>query len=438
MATDLNEFVINRDGIIARAKERGESDLLISKKEEALDKIDGLDMPKPDKTKINKWDFFTVSKPVTDGAVYDSLEELPDAVQELLDKEQTKNIYVQHNNTPAFLKVSEELQDKGVIIENIIEASENHPELVEKYFMTEGVKIDDHKLNAYHAAMLNGGLFVYVPKNVQIEDPVQMVLLHDDEEASLFNHVLIVADEGAELTYVENYLSSVEKSSEQLNVISEVIAKDNAKVTYGAVDFLAEGFTGYVNHRGIAGRDASIDWALGLMNDSNVIYDNTTYLMGDNSSSNLKTVVVGRGNQTQNFTTEIVQYGQDSVGHILKHGVMKDAATSIFNGIGHIKHGATRSDAQQESRVLMLNEKARGDANPILLIDEDDVTAGHAASVGRVDPVQMFYLMSRGISKTEAERLVIHGFLASVVKALPIETVKNQLREIIELKVTSK
>jgi Fe-S cluster assembly protein SufD len=265
-----------------------------------------------------------------------------------------------------------------------------------------------------------------------------MVVLHDDEKTSLFNHVLIVADEGSELTYVENYLSNVDKSNEQFNIISEVIAKDNAKVNYGAVDFLSEGFTGYVNRRGIVGRDATLDWALGLMNDSNVINDNTTYLMGDNSVSNLKTVVVGRGEQTLNFTTQIIHYGKDSSGHILKHGVMKDSASSIFNGIGHIKHGATRSDAQQESRVLMLSEKARGDANPILLIDEDDVTAGHAASVGRVDPIQLFYLMSRGISQKEAERLVIHGFLDPVVRALPIESVKNQLREVIELKVLSK
>ena len=114
---------------------------------------------------------------------------------------------------------------------------------------------------------------------------------------------------------------------------------------------------------------------------------------------------------------------------------MKDSATSIFNGIGKIEHGATKSNAVQESRVLMLSEKARGDANPILLIDEDDVTAGHAASVGRVDPLQLYYLMSRGIPKQEAERLVIHGFLAPVVNQLPIEGVKKQLTEVIERKV---
>ncbi|EGG96606.1 SufB/sufD domain protein, partial [Staphylococcus warneri VCU121] len=159
-------------------------------------------------------------------------------------------------------------------------------------------------------------------------------------------------------------------------------------------------------------------------------------LMGDRSTSELKSVVVGTGDQKINLTSKIVQYGKETDGYILKHGVMKENASSVFNGIGYIKHGGTKSIANQESRVLMLSENARGDANPILLIDEDDVEAGHAASVGRVDPEQLYYLMSRGISRREAERLVIHGFLDPVVRELPIEDVKRQLREVIELKVS--
>lgn len=171
------------------------------------------------------------------------------------------------------------------------------------------------------------------------------------------------------------------------------------------------------------------------MNDGDTVSENITRLIGDGSYGDTKTVVVGRGEQTQNFTTSVIHYGKHTEGYILKHGVMKDSATSIFNGIGKIEHGASKSNAEQESRVLMLSEKARGDANPILLIDEDDVTAGHAASVGRVDPTQLYYLMSRGIPKAEAERLIIHGFLAPVVNEIPIEGVKKQLIEIIERKV---
>ena len=323
----------------------------------------------------------------------------------------------------------------GVIVEGLSDALNNHPDLVKKYFMTEATSVDEHRLTALHAALLNGGVFVYVPKNVVVEHPIQYVVLHDDEQASFYNHVIIATEESAEVTYVENYLSGASGEGNQINIISEVIAGANSNITYGSVDYLDKGFTGHIMRRGIAAADASINWALGLMNEGSQIIDNTTNLVGDRSTSELKSVVVGTGDQKVNLTSKIVQYGKETDGYILKHGVMRENASSVFNGIGYIKHGGTKSIANQESRVLMLSENARGDANPILLIDEDDVEAGHAASVGRVDPEQLYYLMSRGISQREAERLVIHGFLDPVVRELPIEDVKRQLREVIELKV---
>ncbi|MER2009632.1 MAG: Fe-S cluster assembly protein SufD [Psychrobacillus sp.] len=401
----------------------------------ALGQVETLPMPTPDKTKITNWNFTEFPAHTVESTTFSSLDELPEEVKALVHEDEQKNIYIQHNNTPAYLSVTDNLKAQGVIITDIYTAAREHGELVQKYFMTDGVKVNEHKLTALHAALLNGGVFVYVPKNVVIEEPVQVIYLHDNETASLFNHTLLVADENSSVTYVENYLSTVEHSNGLANIVSEVIVKDNAKVTFGTVDVLAEGFTTYVNRRGVTSRDAVIEWALGMMNDSDTISENVTHLVGDNSEGHVKMVVVGRGTQKQNFTTKVIHWGKHTEGQILKHGVMKDAASSIFNGVGKIEFGATKANAEQESRVLMLSEKARGDANPILLIDEDDVTAGHAASVGRVDPLQLYYLMSRGISKQNAERLVIHGFLAPVVNELPIEGVKKQLTEVIERKV---
>lgn len=401
----------------------------------ALGDLETLPMPKPDKTKIDKWNFIEFPTHTVESNVFASLEELPVEVKALVNTEEQKNIYIQRNNTPAFVSLSEDLKAKGVVLTDIQTAMRENSELVQQYFMTDGVKVNEHKLTALHAALLNGGVFVYVPKNVVVEEPIQVIYLHDDASASLFNHTLLVADENSVVTYVENYLSTVDHSTGLANIISEVIVKDNAKVTFGTVDVLAEGFTTYVNRRGVTSRDAVVEWALGMMNDSDTISENVTHLVGDNSEGHVKMVVVGRGKQKQNFTTKVIHWGKHTEGQILKHGVMKDEASSIFNGVGKIEFGATKSNAEQESRVLMLSEKARGDANPILLIDEDDVTAGHAASVGRVDPLQLYYLMSRGISKHEAERLVIHGFLAPVVNELPIEGVKKQLTEVIERKV---
>ncbi|MGE6488873.1 Fe-S cluster assembly protein SufD [Paenisporosarcina sp. NPDC076898] len=401
---------------------------------QALLAAENLPMPTPDKTKIDKWNFTNFPVHSVKSAPFASIAELPEEVKAIVNDEQ-KSVYIQRNNTPAFLQISEELKAQGVIFTDIFTAVREHSDLVQKYFMTNGVKSDEHKLASLHAALLNGGVFVYVPKNVELAEPLQVVFLHDDAQASLFNHTIVVADANSSVTYVENYLSTVPESAGLVNIVSEVFAEDNARITYGAVDVLAKGGTTYVNRRGIANRNARIEWALGLMNDGDTISENVTHLVGDASYGDTKMVVVGRGNQKQNFTTKIIHWGKHSEGYILKHGVMKDEASSIFNGIGKIEHGATKSNAVQESRVLMLNEKARGDANPILLIDEDDVTAGHAASVGRVDPLQLYYLMSRGISKQDAERLVIHGFLAPVVNVLPIEGVKKQLTEVIERKV---
>lgn len=426
---------ISEAQLVDYSKAQNEPSWMTELRQKALKLTETLEMPKPDKTKLRKWDFDAFKQHHVESKSYNDVSELPESVKNIIDIENSKNLIIQHNNDLAFTQVSEQANHNNVIIEGLSKALQDHSELVEKYLMKDAVTVDEHRLTALHTALLNGGVFVYVPKNVVVEDPIQYVVLHDNENASLFNHAIIVTEESAEVTYVENYLSTASGEGNQVNIISEVIAGANSNITYGSVDYLDKGFTGHIIRRGVTAADASINWALGLMNEGSQIIDNTTNLIGDRSTSELKSVIVGTGDQKINLTSKIVQYGKETNGYILKHGVMRENASSVFNGIGYIKHGGTKSIANQVSRVLMLSEHARGDANPILLIDEDDVEAGHAASVGRVDPEQLYYLMSRGISQKEAERLVIHGFLDPVVRELPIEDVKRQLREVIELKV---
>lgn len=436
MTTTETKLPFDQEYVSSFSKEMGEPSWLTELRLQALSLVEFLPMPKPDKTKIDKWNLTQFARHIVKSEDYPSLNELPEEVKALIDLDAAeKNLYIQRNNRPAFISLAKDLQEKGVIFTDIFTAAREHGDLLQKYFMKTGVKKDENRLTALHAAFVNGGAFLYIPKNVEVTEPIQAVYVHDDAETNLFNHVLVVAEDNSSVTYVENYVSTVKSANGIFNIVTEVLANNNAKVQYGAVDTLDKGVTTYVNRRGVAQRDARIEWALGLMNDGNTISDNLTNLLGDGSYGDTKTVVVGRGEQIQNFTTSIVHYGKNSEGYILKHGVMKDSATSIFNGIGKIEYGASKSNAEQESRVLMLSEKARGDANPILLINEDDVTAGHAASVGRVDPLQLYYLMSRGVAKKEAERLIIHGFLAPVVNELPIEGVKKQLVEVIERKV---
>ncbi|MBU8906613.1 Fe-S cluster assembly protein SufD [Desertibacillus haloalkaliphilus] len=418
------------------SKDRGEPEWLLNFRLKALELAEKVEMPKPDKTKIDNWNFTGFKHEVAKADQVTSFDQLHEDVKALIDENvKEHNLIVQRDATPIYTQVSDNLKSKGVIFTDIATAAREHSDLLEKYFMTDAVHVDENRLVALHAALLNGGVFVYVPKNVVLEEPLQTIFWQENPEAGLFNHVIVVAEDNSSVTYVENYVSFDNQVETVANIVAEVYAAPGAKVSFGAVDNFAQGVTTYVNRRGYVARDAKVEWALGQMNDGYTVSENTTHLIGDGSFADSKTVSIGRGEQKQNFTTNIVHHGKHSEGYILTHGVMRESASSIFNGITKIEHGAAKSNGEQTERVLMLSERARGDANPILLIDEDDVTAGHAASVGRIDPLQMFYLMSRGIPKHEAERLVIHGFLAPVVGQLPVETVKERLTEVIEGKV---
>lgn len=402
---------------------------------DAFDQIESLDMPKPDKTNINRWNFTNFNLDA-EGEKIQSLEDLPKELEDFIDKENTpENLVILRNQTVAYASVSKELTDKGVIFTDLFTAMNEHEDLVKKYFMTDAVTVNEHKLTALHAALLNGGIFIYVPEKVTVDVPLQTVFWQEDDSFALFNHVIIVAEKESSVTYVENYLSHNDEKETVSNIVSEVFAHEFAHVSYGAVDHFSSGTTSYINRRGVADEQAKIEWALGQMNDGNTVSENTSHLMGQYAEAHARTVTVGRGRQVQNFTATTAHHAKDTDGQISQRGVMTERTTAIFNAIGKIDHGATRANAEQESRILMLSDRARGDANPILLIDEDDVTAGHAASVGRIDEMQLYYLQSRGISKEEAERLVIHGFLAPVVAELPIETVRNQLTQLIERKI---
>lgn len=422
-------LLIDKQYVEQFSKKRNEPDWLTSLRLEAFGLVGQLELPKPDKTKIDNWNFTNFNHQLEETAA------ISDEIRALLGENQKEQNYiVQQNGANAIVQVNEDLEKLGVIFADIQTAFAKHSDKLQKYFMKEIAPANENKLLALHAALVNGGIFIYVPKNVEIDVPLQAVFSLTGEKSALFNHVLIVAEENSRLTYVENYVSENAKGA-VANIVCEVFVGAGARVSFGAVDHLGEEITTYVVRRAKVEKDGRIDWALGQMNNGDTVSENTTNLAGDGSYADSKTVSIGCGKQRQNFTTNIIHFGKHSKGHILAHGVMKDEATGIFNGISKIEHKAAKSNSDQTERILMLSEKARGDANPILLIDENDVMAGHAASVGKIDPVQMFYLMSRGISRKEAERLIIHGFLAPVVDQLPIKAVKERLTDVIERKV---
>lgn len=435
MSTETKGLQHDAEAIRSFSQDRSEPGWFTDLRLKAQALSEELPMPKPEKTRIIGWNFtdFELNSPAQS---FNTVDDLPEAVQALIGKDgEAGNVLVHHNGKMAYRVISQELEDQGVIFTDIRTALKEHSDLVQKYYFSTLAKMDAHRLNAIHAALMNSGTFLYVPKNVQIDAPIQNIYFQDHNNSGLINHVIVVAEAGSSVTYLENYLSDEKMTEGVANVISEVYAGDQAHVKYGAVDYLSSGVTAYFSRQGHIGNYGKIEWALGQMNDGNIISDNYTELVGEGSVCDTKAVSIGRGNQKQNFVNYIKHFGKGSESKMLIHGVQRENAQAIFNGITKIEHGGSKSNGDQTQRVLMLSDGARGDANPILLIDEDDVIAGHAASVGRIDPIQIFYLMSRGITHQEAERLIIHGFLEPVVSQLPVEGVKKQLVEVVERKV---
>ncbi|MFK4966931.1 Fe-S cluster assembly protein SufD [Lactococcus garvieae] len=392
----------------------------------AFEAMTELEMPNIERVKFNRWglDNTEIGNSEPSGNV-PSFTELPN-----------HPLLVQVGSQNVMEQMRPDLAEKGVIFTDFASAMEEIPEVVEAYF-GKAVSYKEDRLAASNVASFNSGAVLYIPDNVEIDVPVEAKFYQDSESDLPFNkHILIIAGRNSKLDYLER-LESIGDGNVKVtgNLSIEVIALEGAQVKFAAIDRLGEHVTAYISRRGHLANNATIDWSIGTMNDGNVICDFDSDLKGDGSHSQIKVVGLSMGKQIQGIDTRVTNFGRNSVGHILQHGVILDRGTLTFNGIGQIMRGAKGADAQQESRVLMLSDRARSDANPILLIEENDVTAGHAASIGQVDPEDMYYLMSRGLDETTAKRLVIRGFLGAVVTEIPIKAVRDEFISIIERKL---
>ncbi|EUB24831.1 FeS assembly protein SufD [Streptococcus sp. AS20] len=400
-----------------------EPEWLANLRQAAFDKIEELKLPIIERVKFHRWN-------LGDGTLSESesLANVPDFTA--LDNHLK---LVQIGTQTVLEQLPADLAEQGVIFTDFYSALEEIPEIIEKHFMS-AVKYDEDKLAAYHTAYFNSGAVLYIPDNVEINQPIEGIFYQDSESDVPFNkHILIIAGKHSKVTYLERLETYGSGSvSATANITVEVIAQTGAQIKFSAIDRLGENVTAYISRRGKLDDDSMIDWAIGVMNEGNVIADFDSDLFGRGSHADMKVVALSRGKQIQGIDSRVTNYGCNSIGNILQHGVILEKGTLTFNGIGHIIKGAKGADAQQESRVLMLSDKARSDANPILLIDENDVTAGHAASIGQVDPEDMYYLMSRGLDQATAERLVVRGFLGSVIVEVPVKEVRVEMIETID------
>ena len=341
----------------------------------------------------------------------------------------------QLGQTTVSLSLPQPLRDQGVILTDIFTAARDHADLFDKYFMS-AIRADENKLTAYHQAYLNAGLFLYVPKNVVVEQPIMAELIQDNtQDEPLVSHILVVADQGSRVKFIQ-HLTSIGDHTNPANMMVELIAHDGSEIDFSSLDELGPTTHTYFKRRADIGRDAHVEWTVGVMNAGDTVGDMDAELLGTGGYANSKVIAVTTSKQRVGINNRVTNRGKHTTGLINQRGVILEQSELIFNGIGQIIHGAHGAQADQQNRVLIMSPQARGDANPILLIDENDVQAGHAASVGPVDPQQMYYLMSRGIPRPQAQRMVIRGFLGAVLAAIPSQDVRDKMIDVLERKLT--
>ncbi len=330
-------------------------------------------------------------------------------------------------------KIPAELKEKGIIFTDIHTALREYGNLVQQYFTTV-VRAKENKWLSLNTAMFHGGVFLYVPKNVQVEKPFELVYSDSKEGKGSFSRTLIVGNELSEFSFSEvRFMTDDIASGLVHSHVLEVVAMPDSRIKVGVVDELRKGPTNYVTRRAHVAKDAHVEWVSGEVGDGFTVGLLESVMKEPGSKSTTRHVGLGFGRQRLDLTTSMVHEGRYSESDITMHGIIRDKAYSLYRSSTHIVKGAVMAGSEQNDRMIVFDKSSRADAIPMLLIDENDVErCGHAASVGKIDPNQIYYLMSRGIPEVKATELILWGYLGETVAALPAEAARKVLSSRIE------
>lgn len=356
----------------------------------------------------------------------DKVSELPDEIKSKIDD--FENIIVFKDGNIIYTNLNENFN--SIKITSLFDALDNDDQevlsLLEEHLQT----LDDDRLVTLNKTHLNSFLYIKVPRNQIIKETLKVYILGSRDLAHM---TLINLETNSELTIVE-HLESLQ--SIRFNYISETYVKDNAKLNYIAIDRLSDNTTAFIGRNGYVQNDASLVYALGQLNDGNTLSKNHIKLIGRNSYAESRNVLFTDKDNTHIVLINMEHLAPYSVGFINNHGIVKDKGYLFVDGVGKIHRGMNGSNSQQSTSIINLSDEARVNANPYLLIDEYDVNAGHGAAIGKVNEDQLYYLMSRGLYKRDAEKLIIFGFLTPILELITSENIKTSFINTIDKKLS--
>ena len=359
---------------------------------------------------------------------YDRLG-IPEAEKQRL----VAGVAAQYESEVVYHQIREDLEEKGVIFVDTDTGLREHEDLFREYFASV-IPAGDNKFASLNTAVWSGGSFVYVPPGVHVDIPLQAYFRINTENMGQFERTLIIADEGSSVHYVEGCTAPIYQSDSLHSAVVEIIVKKNARVRYTTIQNWSNNVYNLVTKRATCAEGATMEWIDGNIGSKVTMKYPAVFLMGEHAKGETLSVAFAGEGQHQDAGSKMVHAAPNTSSTIVSKSVARGGGRTSYRGLVQILEGAHGSRSSVVCDALLVDTISRSDTYPYVDIREDDVTMGHEATVSKVSEDQMFYLMSRGMSETEAMAMIVRGFVEPIAKELPMEYAL-ELNRLIELQM---
>ncbi|ROR74242.1 Fe-S cluster assembly protein SufB [Bogoriella caseilytica] len=359
---------------------------------------------------------------------YDKLG-IPEAEKERL----VAGVAAQYESEVVYHQINEELERQGVLFLDTDTALREYPEIFEEYFGTV-IPSGDNKFAALNTAVWSGGSFVYVPKGVHVEIPLQAYFRINTENMGQFERTLIIADEGSYVHYVEGCTAPIYKSDSLHSAVVEIVVKKDARVRYTTIQNWSNNVYNLVTKRATVDAGGTMEWVDGNIGSKVTMKYPAVYLMGEHARGETLSIAFAGEGQHQDTGSKMVHMAPHTSSSIVSKSVARSGGRASYRGLVQVLEGAAHSKSNVLCDALLVDTISRSDTYPYVDVRVDDVEMGHEATVSKVSEDQLFYLMSRGMDETEAMAMIVRGFVEPIARELPMEYAL-ELNRLIELQM---
>jgi Fe-S cluster assembly protein SufB len=355
-------------------------------------------------------------------------EEVPEGVKRTFDRlgipeaerKFLAGVSAQYDSEVVYHSVQEQLTKQGVLFMDMDSGLRDHEDIVRKHFGTV-IPMADNKFAALNSAVWSGGSFVYVPKGVKVEIPLQAYFRINSDNMGQFERTLIIADEGSSVHYIEGCTAPTYSNSALHSAVVELIAMKNATIRYTTIQNWSKNVYNLVTKRAFAHEGARVEWIDGNLGSQLTVKYPAIHLLGERASGEVLSIAMAGSGQHQDAGARIVCQASNVSATVTSKSISKDGGRTSYRGLVRVAPNLKNVHVNTVCDALLMDEDSRSDTYPTMQVDAKDVNIGHEATVSKIGTEQLFYLTSRGISEDEARLMIVNGFIEPFTKELPLE-----------------